>query len=100
MQEIKLEEKIDLWKDSMREAGAFSEEQLYELEDHLHERLTDLLASGISEEVAFTEATTDLGQPIELSTAYSIHNRPLIIKQLLLYFLLGFPLIAIIFQLF
>jgi DNA-binding PadR family transcriptional regulator len=49
----KLEEKIDLWKDSLQEAGAFSEDQRYELEDHLQEKLNDLLASGYSEAVVF-----------------------------------------------
>lgn len=100
MEYLKLEEKIDLWKASLREAGAFSEAQLYELEDHLQERLNDLLARGYAEEAAFEEATTSIGQPIELSAVYSINNRPLILKQLLLFFLLGFPLVAFIFQLF
>ncbi len=100
MEYLKLEERIDIWKDSLREAGAFSEEQLYELEDHLQERLNDLLASGYTEENAFEAATLGIGQPMELSAAYSINNKPLILKQLLLFFLLGFPLVAFIFQLF
>ena len=40
------EQKIEAWKESLLEAGAFSEEQLYELEDHLRLKIDDLLASG------------------------------------------------------
>jgi len=100
MDQQALYQKIDHWKDSLREAGAFSEEQLYELEDHLQERLNDLLASGYSEAAAFEAASESLGQPLDLSAAYSINNRPLMLKQLLLYFLLGFPLIGFIYQAF
>lgn len=95
-----LESKITAWKDSLLEAGAFSEEQLYELEDHLRQKMDDLLASGKAEEQAFAQATVAIGHPVALGQQFSINNSRLIIKQLVLYFLLGFPVFAAIGQLF
>jgi hypothetical protein len=95
-----LESRITDWKDSLLEAGAFSEEQLYELEDHLRLKLDDLLASGKNEEQAFAQATVAIGHPVALGQQYSVNNSRLIIKQLALYFLLGFPFFAAIEQLF
>ena len=94
------EQKIEAWKESLLEAGAFSEEQLYELEDHLRLKLDDLLASGQNPERAFAEATVAIGHPVALGQSYSENNSRLIIRQLILYFFIGFPVFAAIGQIF
>lgn len=95
-----LDSKITAWKESLLDAGAFSEEQLYELEDHLRLKLDDLLASGHHEERAFAEAAKAIGHPMALGQSYSENNGKLIVQQLVLYFLIGFPVFAAIGQIF
>jgi len=91
---------IEQWKLSLQTSGLFTEDQLFELEDHLHLKIDDLVADGQAKEKAFQQACLEIGHPAAIGQEYSLANKPLVIRQLAVYFLLGLPLLGGISKLF
>ena len=67
-----LESQFASWRETLQQAGIGPGAVRDELEGHLRDAVDELMRSGRSEEVAFTEAVTRLGPAIELKRQYDL----------------------------
>ena len=61
-----LDQQIDCWKSAFAKKAACSSDELLELESHLREEIAALVAAGRSEQEAFCESVSRLGDPTEI----------------------------------
>ncbi len=61
-----LDQQIDCWKSAFAKKAACSSDELLELESHLREDIAALVAEGRSEQEAFCESVSRLGDPTEI----------------------------------
>lgn len=61
-----LDQQIDRWKSAFAKKAACSSDELQELESHLREDIASLVAAGRSEQEAFSESVSRLGDPTEI----------------------------------
>jgi hypothetical protein len=61
-----LDQQIDRWKSAFAKKAACSSDELLELESHLCEEIDALVAAGRSEQEAFSESVSRLGDPTEI----------------------------------
>lgn len=61
-----LDQQIDCWKSAFAKKAACSSDELLELESHLREEIAALVAEGRSEQEAFCESVSRLGDPTEI----------------------------------
>ena len=61
-----LDQQIDRWKSAFAKKAACSSDELLELESHLREDIAALVAEGRSEQEAFCESVSRLGDATEI----------------------------------
>jgi hypothetical protein len=61
-----LDQQIDRWKSAFAKKAECSSDELQELESHLREDIAALVAAGRSEQEAFSESLSRLGDPTEI----------------------------------
>ena len=65
-----LDERIGVWRESLRTASAASPETLDELEQHLREHVEELVRSGMPEATAFHRAVKQLGDDSTIAAEF------------------------------
>ncbi len=70
-----LNREIDRWKSAFAERKACSRDELQELESHLREEIAALVAAGHSEQEAFSEGASRLGDPGEVCGEFAKNER-------------------------
>src|SRR5262245_52728931 len=66
-----LEKQIDNWKSAIAKKAACSSDELLELESHLREDFTALVSIGLSEQEAFSESVSHLGDPVMIGAEFA-----------------------------
>lgn len=66
-----LNQQMDHWKSAFVKKAACSSDELLELESHLREEITALVAAGRSEQEAFCESVARLGDPTEICSEFA-----------------------------
>jgi hypothetical protein len=79
-----LEGQIDAWRTHLRRGRAVSGADALELEDHLRERITTLLESGLTEDEAFLVAVKRVGAIDALTREFAREHSERLWKQLVL----------------
>ena len=79
-----LEGQIDAWRTYLRRGRAVSGADALELEDHLRERITTLLESGLTEDEAFLVAVKRMGAIDALTREFAHAHSERLWKQLVL----------------
>lgn len=72
---FELEEYIANWKDALIDDGAINADGKLELESHLRESISALHSNGLSQQEAFSVATSRLGHPFALKQEF-VKNNP------------------------
>jgi hypothetical protein len=70
-----LDQQIDCWKLAFTQEAGCSSDELLELESHLREEITALVAAGQSEQEAFLESVLRLGDPLEIGGEFAKNER-------------------------
>src|SRR6478672_4342343 len=66
-----LDQQIDRWKSAFAQKAACSSDELLELESHLREEITVLVAAGQSEQEAFRESVARLGDATKIGGEFT-----------------------------
>jgi len=79
-----LEVQIDQWRAYVRRHRAISTADVDEMEDHLRERVTDLVATGLDDQEAFLVAVRRMGSLDAVSREFASEHSDRLWKQLVL----------------
>jgi hypothetical protein len=81
---VSLEEQIDQWRSYLRRRQAIHSVDVAELEDHLREQVTRLVAAGLATDEAFLVAVKRMGNLDALSREFAREHSDRLWKQLVL----------------
>ncbi len=79
-----LESQIDQWRGYVQRQQAIAGADVDEMEDHLRERVADLVAAGLSSDEAFLVAVKRMGSVDEISREFAREHSDRLWKQLVL----------------
>ncbi len=66
-----LNQQIGRWKSAVAKTGACASDELQELESHLREEIAALVAAGLSEQEAYSESVSRLGDPVQIGREFA-----------------------------
>jgi hypothetical protein len=91
-----LDDRIQMWRETMRQREALQVDDIEELESHLRDELPRLAAAGLSEDEAFVIATGRLGQGDDLAAEFSKVNGASIWARRVQWMLVGYLAMTVV----
>ena len=85
-----IEKQIDGWRAQLVDGGSMTNADIVELEEHLRETVSDLVAKGLSEHEAFLVGATRLGDLSTLTKEYGKVNGTFVWRKRVLWMLCGY----------